>query len=221
MCTRIGVTGNTQGPHTACAVAPSRSPTLSQTARGHRHSPNTVSRCRKICGAHHPRQDVCNRRCNRNLKVTKLPETSHRRSPTLSQTLRCRGHRPTTASRCSRVRRVDLPRQDACKHRLDRLPNVSKLPAPSRRRALTPSQTARASRRSPITVSRWSKICLIDRPRQLVCKRPCVTGYRRSENCPSPSCHHPESNATCAPVRVATCRVDPTATCWPTGALAL
>ena len=94
------------------AIALSNSPTLSQTARGHRHSPNTVSRCRKICGAHHPRQDVCNRRCNRNLKVTKLPETSHRRSPTLSQTLRCRGHRPTTASRCSRVRRVDLPRQD-------------------------------------------------------------------------------------------------------------
>jgi hypothetical protein len=82
-CAHLGVTGNTQGPHPACAVAPSRSPTLSQTARGHQHSPNTVSRCREICGAHHPRQDVCNRRCNRKLKVTKLPETSHRRSATL------------------------------------------------------------------------------------------------------------------------------------------
>ena len=103
-------------------------------------------------------------------KVRKLPTPSHYRSPTLSQTLRCRGHRPTTASRCSRVRLVDRPRQCVCKHLSDRIPNVSKLPVPSRHRALTPSQTARASRLSPITVSRWSKICLIDRPRQLVCK---------------------------------------------------
>jgi len=33
MCARIGVTGNTQGPHTACAVAPSRSPTLQHSRR--------------------------------------------------------------------------------------------------------------------------------------------------------------------------------------------
>ena len=32
MCARIGVTGNTQGPHT-CAVAPSRSPTLQHSRR--------------------------------------------------------------------------------------------------------------------------------------------------------------------------------------------
>ena len=154
-------------------------------------------------------------------KVRKLPTPSHYRSPTLSQSVRGSCHTPAAVSRWSKVCVIDCPRQCVSKHRHDRIPNVSNLPAPSRRRALTLSQTARASRHNPITVSRWSKIGLIDRPRQLVCKRPCVTGYRRSENSTSPSCHHPESNATCAPVRVATCRVDPPATCWPTGSLAL
>ena len=107
-----------------------------------------------------------------------------------------------------------------CKRRCERIPKVGKLPAPSRHRSPALSQTVRGSRRNPISVSRWSKICPIVQRRQHVCKRPCVTGYRRSENCPSPSCHHPESDATCAPVRVATSRVDPPTTCWPTGALA-
>ena len=71
---------------------------------------------------------------------------------------------------------VYLPRQHACKHRHGRIPNVSKLPAPSRHRFLTPSQTVRASRRSPIIVSDWSKICPIDRLCQHGCKRRSVNG---------------------------------------------
>ena len=51
------------------------------------------------------------------------------------------------------------------KHRRDRKPIVSKLPMPSRHRSPTLSQAVCASRCSPITVSRWSKICPIDRPR--------------------------------------------------------
>ena len=62
---------------------------------------------------------------------------------------------------------IDRPRQFVCKHRHDRIPNVSKLPAPSRYRALTPSQTARASRRSPINRFRMVENLTIDRPRQL------------------------------------------------------
>ena len=205
--------------------APSRhrSPTLPPTVRGHRHSPNTVSRCRKICRAHHPSQLVCKHRCNRELNVTKLPATSHRHSPTLSQTLRRRGHRPTTASRCSRVGRVDLPRQHADQHRHDRIPNVSKLPgshAASRHRSPALShggawQPAQSHHRFFMVESLSYRTTA-----PTVCKRPCVPGYRRSANCPSPPRHHTESNDTCAPVRVATSRVDRPATCWPTCALA-
>ena len=106
-------------------------------------------------------------------KVRKLPTPSHYRSPTLSQSVRGSCHTPAAVSRWSKICLIDSPRQCVCKHRHDRIPNVSKLPAPSRHRALTPSQTARVSRRSPIIVSGWSKICIIDRPRQVVCKRRC------------------------------------------------
>ena len=52
-------------------------------------------------------------------------------------------------------------------------PKIGKLPAPSRHRSPTRSQTVRASRHSPITVSRWSRIGRLDRPRQHVCKHRC------------------------------------------------
>ena len=45
-------------------------------------------------------------------------------------------------------------------------PKIGKLPAPSRHRSPTRSQTVRASRHSPITVSRWSRNGRIDCPRQ-------------------------------------------------------
>ena len=49
-------------------------------------------------------------------------------------------------------------------------PKIGKLPAPSRHRSPTRSQTVRASRHSPITVSRWSRIGRLDRLRQHVHK---------------------------------------------------
>ena len=99
-------------------------------------------------------------------------------------------------------------------------PKVGTRPAPSRHRSPTLSQTVRASQVQPHHRFSMVENLTIDRSRQLVCKRPCVHGYRRSANCPSPPRHHTESDATCPPVRVATSRVDPPATCWPTGALA-
>jgi len=119
---------------------------------------------------------VCKHRCNRELNVTKLPATSHRRSQTLSQTLRRRGHRPTTASRCSRVGRVDLPRQHADQHRHDRIPNVSKLPG---------SHTLEVCARQPAQPHhrfRMVENLTIDRLRQDACRRRCVNGYQRSAN---------------------------------------
>ena len=92
-------------------------------------------------------------------KVRKLPTPSRYRSPTLSQSVRGSCHTPAAVSRWSKICLIDRPRQCVCKHRHDRIPNVSKLPAPSRHRALTPSQTARASRRSPITTTRATFAC--------------------------------------------------------------
>ena len=71
-------------------------------------------------------------------KVRKLPTPSHYRSPTLSQSVRGSCHTPAAVSRWSKICLIDRPRQCVCKHRHDRIPNVSKLPAPSRHRALTP-----------------------------------------------------------------------------------
>ena len=70
------------------------------------------------------------------------------------------------------IGRADRPCQhhDVCNHRCHRIPTVRKLPARSRHRSPTLSQTVRGSRHSPITVSRWSKIDRVDRPRQRVCK---------------------------------------------------
>ena len=70
------------------------------------------------------------------------------------------------------------------KHRRDRKPIVSKLPTPSRHRSPTLSQTVRGCRCSPITVSRWSKICPIDRRRHDVGASVGEAGYPRSANCP-------------------------------------
>ena len=49
-------------------------------------------------------------------------------------------------------------------------PKIGKQPAPSRYRFLTIPHPVRASRHSPITVSRWSKIGRLDRPRKHVCQ---------------------------------------------------
>ena len=97
------------------------------------------------------------------------------------------------------------------KHRRDRKPIVSKLPAPSRHRPPTLSQTLRASRCSPFTVSRWLKICPIIRPRQHMCKRRCGRIPKVGKP-PAPSRHYFESADSCAPVRIASSRVDPPAT---------
>ena len=74
-------------------------------------------------------------------KVKKLPAPSHYRSPTLSQSVRGSRHTPAV-SRWSKICVIDRPRQFVCKHRHDRIPNVSKLPAPSCNRALTPGATS-------------------------------------------------------------------------------
>jgi hypothetical protein len=68
------------------------------------------------------------------------------------------------------IGRADRPCQHVCNHRCDRIPKARKLPARSRHRSPTRSQTVRGSRHSPITVSRQSKIDRVDRPRQHVCK---------------------------------------------------
>ena len=151
-----------------------------------------------LSSPHHPRQLVCKRRCNRELNVTKLPATSHRRSPTLSQTLRRRGNRPTTASRCSRVGRVDLPRQHAYKHRHDRIRNVSKLPGFHLLEvcARQPAQPHHRFRMvENLTVDRLQA-------RQDACGRRCVNGYQRSENSLRRRASAlPHSLRLCAPAR--------------------
>ena len=55
---------------------------------------------------------------------------------------------------------------------------------------------------APITVSRWSKICPIVRPRQHMCKRRCAR-IPKLGKLPAPSRHCSELDYTCAPVRVA------------------
>ncbi len=132
-------------------------------------TPITVSPWSKIGHVDRPRQHVCKRRYDRIPKVGKLPAPSRHRSPTLSQTVRGSRHSPITVSRWLKICPIDRPRKHGCKHRCGRIPKVGKLPAPSRHRSPTLSHTVRASRYSPITVSPWSKIGHVDRPRQHVC----------------------------------------------------
>ena len=60
-----------------------RSPTLSQTVRGSRHSPITVSRWSKIDRVDHPRQHVCKHRCDR---ITQDQQTARAVAPSLPDT---------------------------------------------------------------------------------------------------------------------------------------
>jgi hypothetical protein len=169
--------------------APSRhrSPTLSQTVRASRHSPITVSPRPKSCPIDRPRKHGCKHRCDWIPKVGKLPAPSRHRSLTCSQTVRASRYSPITVSRWLKSCPIDRPRQHMCKRRCGRIPKVGKLPAPYRHRSLTCSQTVRASRHSPITVSRWSKIDRLDRPRQHVCKHRCdpITQDRQTARAPS------------------------------------
>jgi hypothetical protein len=161
------------------------------------------------------RQDACRRRC----------VNGYQRS---ANSLRRR------ASALPHSRGLCMPASAAPSPFLDGRKSDHRPPA---RRNLCPSvgvtgyrsrQTARAVASSlSRTLARWCvaagaipspflhgrKSVLSYQQHQLCAKRPCVPGYRRSANCPSPPRHHTESNDTCAPVRVATSRVDLPATC--------
>ena len=152
-----------------------RSPTLSQTVRGCRCSPITVSRWSKICPIDRRRHDV-----GASVGEAGYPRSANcprRRAIALPHSRRLCARQPVqpriTVSRWSKICPIDRPRQHGCKHRCDRIPKVGKLPAPSRHRSPTLSQTVRVSRHSPMFVSRWSKIGPIVFPRQLVCERRC------------------------------------------------
>ena len=95
------------------------------------------------------------------------PETQGKHSacvvaPSLPHTLAdCAPPRPQSHRRFSTVEnRPHRPPAPTCvcKHLSDRIPEVAKLPAPSRHRSPTRSQTVLGSRHSPIAVSRQSKI---------------------------------------------------------------
>ena len=82
-------------------------------------------------------------RSDRIPKRSKQHAPSHYRSPTLSQTVRRRGHGPIIVSRQPKICVINFARQHACKHRCDRIPKVRKWPAASRHRSPTLSQTVR------------------------------------------------------------------------------
>ena len=142
--------------------------------------------------------------------VSKLPAPSRHRSHTFSKTVRASRCSPITVSRWLKICPIDRPRKHMCKRRRGRIPKVGIPPTPSRRRSPTLSHTVRASRHSPITVSRWLKICPIIRPRQHMCKRRCGR-IPKVGRLPAPSRHYFESADSCAPVRIASSRVDPPA----------
>ena len=151
------------------------SPTLSQTVRQLQHHFSVAKSVTSTA-----RQDVRTHRCSSywKHKVGKRPAPSRNRSPTLSQTVRGHRHSPNTVSRCSRVGRVDLPRQHADQHRHDRIPNVSKLPG---------SHTLEVCARQPAQPHhrfRMVENLTVDRlqARQDACGRRCVNGYQRSAN---------------------------------------
>ena len=177
----------TQSTNTACAVPPSLLETLADCARQPAQPPPPFLDGRKSA-ASTARANMCaKRRYDWIPKVGKLPAPSRHRSPTLSQTVRASRYSPITVSRWLKSCPIDRPRQHMCKRRCGRIPKVGKLPAPYRHRSLTCSQTVRASRHSPITVSRWSKIGRVDRPRQHVCKHRCdpITQDRQTARAPS------------------------------------
>jgi hypothetical protein len=102
-------------------------------------------------------------------EVYKPPVPVRHRSPTRLQTVRGHRHSRTSASRWSKIGRVDHPRQYVCKHRCERNRKVGKPPAPVRHRSPTRSQPVRGHRHSRTSASRWSKIGRAARPRQYAC----------------------------------------------------
>ena len=78
----------------------------------------TASRQSKIGHVDHSRQHACTPRCDRRAKVRKWPTPAQHRSPTLSQSVRGRGHSPTAASRQSENQscRPTTPRQSKISH---------------------------------------------------------------------------------------------------------
>ena len=109
-------------PKVRKSPAPSRHrpPALSQTVRGHGHTPAAATRWSKNRPRRPaPRQHVCKHRCDRIAKVRKSPAPSRHRSPALSQTVRGRGHTPAADSRWSKKPATPTrPRQHVCKHRV-------------------------------------------------------------------------------------------------------
>jgi len=130
----------------------------------------------------------------------KLPAPSRRRSPTLSQTARDSRLSPTAVSRWSKIGPIDRPRQHVCKHRRHRIPKVGKLPAPSRRRSPTLSQTVRVSLRSPASPFLDGRKSVPSYSHVHLCASVGVTGYPRSANCPRRrAVALPHSRQLCAP----------------------
>jgi hypothetical protein len=104
-------------------------------------------------------------------EVSIQPAPSQNRSPTLLQTVRRHGLGPITFSRRSKIGPINFPRQHVCKPRCDRKPKISIQPAPSLHRPPTLLQPVLGHGLGPITVSRRSKIGLINFPRQHVWPR--------------------------------------------------
>ena len=136
---------------------------------------------------------MCKHRCDRRPKVGKLPTPSSHRCPTLTPTVR--GSRLTlaAASRCSKICPIDRPRQHACKHRCDRVPNVRQ------------AAHAGPSRSTGVRRSRSPHLGLTPPPRV---GRPCTCAMPqkafekpkpRSENCLRPrAIALPHSRRLCA-----------------------
>ena len=119
----------TQGKHSACAVAPSLPDTLADCApprgRPHHRFSTVDNRSHQL-----PAPTCMQVSVSPGIpEVSIQPAPSHHRSPTRSQTVRGHGLGPITVSRRSKIGYVDQPRQHACKPQYDRIREVSKQPA--------------------------------------------------------------------------------------------
>ena len=91
-----------QGPVTACAVAPSLSATPADRAPARASTADPVYRWSKIGRVARPRQHACNDRGGRNPEVRYQPAPSRHRSRLLSQTVRRLAQAPPTPFRDGR-----------------------------------------------------------------------------------------------------------------------